>query len=208
MRKLSYQELKDKGLCVKCAKPNPDTPKSMCPECAKKHSQRRKENREYWRRIGFCTKCGKNAAEPEKLMCYECLGAINDRYYAQKEKSVTNREKDKIRKRNKALQNKENGLCYKCGKRVVRDGGLCQYCKAYLKRYRDKNRQSIERSERVSYGICYICGKNKLIENKKVCATCYETRLKTMPAMWDNANNEYFRELETQRRLLIASRYR
>lgn len=207
MRKLSYQQLKEKGLCVKCAKPNPDTSKAMCPECAKKNSDRRKENREYWRKIGYCTKCGKNPAEPNKSLCYECLGDRNDRY-AQKERSATDREKDKIRKRKKALEYKESGLCYRCGKRAVVGGGLCRYCKAYLKRYRDKNRNDIGRNERTSYGICYICGKNKLMENKKVCTDCYETRLKTMPKMWENMNNEYFRELETARREAIANRYK
>lgn len=207
MRKLNYQQLKAQGLCVRCAKPNPDTSKAMCPECAKKNSEQRKENRVYWKRIGRCTKCGKNPPEPNRLMCYECLGAESDRYLL-KEKKAEDKEKEKIHKREKAAQNRENGLCYRCGKQKVIGGGLCKKCKAYQKRYRDKNRCDIERSDRVSYGLCYICGSNELMDGKRICPKCYETRLKTLPSMWENANNEYFRQLETARRMAIASHYK
>ena len=39
---------------------------------------------------------------------------------------------------------------------------------------------AIPRSERVSYGLCYICGKNELVKGKKVCASCYEVRYKSI----------------------------
>lgn len=37
------------------------------------------------------------------------------------------------------------------------------------------------------------------MKGKKVCDKCYETRLSTLPAMWENANNDYFRQLNYAR---------
>lgn len=55
------------------------------------------------------------------------------------------------------------------------------------------------------YGICYICGKNPTMKGKKVCDKCYETRLSTLPAMWENANNDYFRQLNYARFCMIKN---
>lgn len=174
----------------------------MCPVCAEKSSQNRKNNRDYRRKIGVCTRCGKNKAEPYKKLCLECLGADQDRY-AEKKTTDEQRERDKLRKRKLSEERREKGLCTRCGKRSAKNGGICNVCKAYLKRYRDKNRQDIMRSERTDFGICYICGKRPVEKDKKVCAECYETRLKTLPSMWENMNNEYFRQLNYARFCMI-----
>ena len=205
MRKLSYKEMREKGLCTKCGKENPTPEKSMCPICAKKNSENRKNNREYRRKIGVCTRCGKNKAEPHKKLCLECLGADQDRY-AEKKATDEQREKDKLRKRELAEERREKGLCTRCGKHTTESGGICSRCKAYLKRYRDNHRQDIMRSERADYGICYICGKAKVMKDKKVCPDCYETRLKTLSAMWANPNNEYFKQLNYARYCMVKSR--
>ena len=93
----------------------------------------------------------------------------------------------------------------KSGKHQSQNGGLCQRCRAYLKNYREKNRCDLSRSERPDYGICYICGKNPTMKGKKVCDKCYETRLSTLPAMWENANNDYFRQLNYARFCMIKN---
>lgn len=205
MRKLSYKEMREKGLCTKCGKENPTPEKSMCPICAKKNSENRKNNREYRRKIGVCTRCGKNKAEPHKKLCLECLGADQDRY-AEKKATDEQREKDRLKKRELAEERRAKGLCTRCGKHTTESGGICSRCKAYLKRYRDNHRQDIMRSERADYGICYICGKAKVMKDKKVCPDCYETRLKTLPAMWANPNNEYFKQLNYARYCMVKNR--
>lgn len=115
------------------------------------------------------------------------------------------KEKDRLRKRQLKQTRIENGLCPRCGKHQSQNGGLCQRCRAYLKNYRDKNRCDLSRSERPDYGICYICGKNSTMKGKKVCDKCYETRLSTLPAMWENANNDYFRQLNYARFCMIKN---
>ena len=82
------------GLCTKCGKENPTPEKSMCPDCAARQSELRKQNREYRKKIGICTHCGKNPAEPNKNLCYECLGQFQDGYAA-KGRTDEQREKDR-----------------------------------------------------------------------------------------------------------------
>lgn len=53
-------------MCPKCGKENPTPERSMCPDCAARNSELRKQNRKYHERIGICTHCGKNPAEPNK----------------------------------------------------------------------------------------------------------------------------------------------
>lgn len=197
--------MRERGLCTKCGKENPTPEKSMCPTCAEKNSQNRKNNREYRRKIGVCMRCGKNKAEPHKKLCLECLGADQDRY-AEKKVTDEQREKDKLRKREVAKERREKGVCTRCGKYAVESGGICSKCKAYLKKYRDSHRQDLTRSERPDYGICYICGKAKVMKGKRVCSDCYETRLQTLPAMWANPNNEYFKQLNHARFCMVKSR--
>ena len=67
-------------MCPKCGKENPTPERSMCPDCAARNSELRKQNRKYHERIGICTHCGKNPAEPNKKLCYECLGQFQDSY--------------------------------------------------------------------------------------------------------------------------------
>ena len=96
--KLSYKEMRERGLCPKCGKENPTPERSMCPDCAARNSELRKQNRKYHERIGICTHCGKNPAEPNKKLCYECLGQFQDSY-SEKGKTDEQKEKDRLRKR-------------------------------------------------------------------------------------------------------------
>ena len=119
-------------MCPKCGKENPTPERSMCPDCAARNSELRKQNRKYHERIGICTHCGKNPAEPNKKLCYECLGQFQDSY-SEKGKTDEQKEKDRLRKRQLKQTRIENGLCPKCGKHQSQNGGLCQRCRAYLK---------------------------------------------------------------------------
>ena len=204
MRKKSYAELKAEGLCTKCAKPNL-IGGSLCTECRIKQSEQRKNNRRYRVSIGICTRCGKNKSEPNKRLCMECLGKENDIYH---ERGVSSKRKeaDKMRKRKYAEEHRKIGLCYSCGKKYAINGGMCQRCRAKAKIYRDSNRCDISRSERSAYEICYICGSNEIVKGKKVCQSCYEKRIETIPAMLSNPNHEYFDQLNYARICMIRAR--
>jgi hypothetical protein len=205
MRKKTYAEMRSEGLCTICGKPNPTPTLSRCPECAKRARENRRRAKEYRAGIGICIRCGKNKAEPHKKMCYECLGKESDTYKS-KGRTGEQREKDRERKRQLAEERRTAHICIRCGKHHTDTGGLCAYCRGKQKTYRDNNRSDIQRSERPDYGICYICGKQPIIEGKKVCSSCYGTRLETLPAMWENMNNEYFRQLEFARISMVRRR--
>lgn len=190
--------MRENGLCTVCGKENPTPGKSRCPACTERGNANRKENRQYRKRIGICVRCGKHEAEPHKTLCYECIGKEQDSYNAS-QRTDRQREYDRNKKRTLTAKRKAAGLCPKCGKQKSDSGKICENCKAYLARYRERNRKDIIRSERVSYGICYICGKHPTMKNRGVCDICYRNRVKTLPAMWSNMNNEYFRQLNYAR---------
>lgn len=198
MRKLTYKQMREHGICPKCGKENDTPEKSMCTSCRTHHNEQRKANRKYRSNIGMCTRCGRHKAEPYKKLCYECLDKDNEKYHS-KDRTEADRENDREKKRQQAAERKESGCCIRCGRPYHGEKNLCTRCRGYLKNYRDNHRQDICRSERTSYGICYICGSSDVMDGKKVCESCYEDRLKTLPMMWANQNNEYFRRLETAR---------
>lgn len=179
------------GLCTSCGKPNSTPEHGICPSCRERKMSRRRDNYSYRKQIGICVRCGKNRAEPNKVLCYECAGTES-----QTSKGTDrHRESDRNRKKILAQQRIESGMCPKCGKYPVMNGGECKKCRAYGKRYRDSHRDGLMRSEWRSYGICYICGKHAVIPGKGVCRNCYEARLKTIPSMLENQDSEYFRQL-------------
>lgn len=204
MRKMSYAELKANGLCTVCGKENPTPDKSRCPICAARSNANRRENKQYLKRIGLCVRCGKHKAEPNRVLCYECIGEEQDSYYAGR-RTAEQRERDRDRKRALVAERRVSSLCPRCGKKESRSGSICDKCKAYLRQYRDKTRHDITRSERPHYGICYICGKHPVVKDKGVCDECYQDRLRTLPAMWSNPNNEYFRQLNYARICMVRA---
>lgn len=204
MRKKSYAQMRTEGLCPKCGKLNPTPERSRCPDCAERDRQQRRQNAVYLKKIGICVRCKKNPAEPHKTLCYECIGKDYDSYH-QRERTEDERERDRLRKRELSARRLANGLCPQCGKHKSLNGGICKSCRAKQAQYRNDRRADIPRSERPAYGVCYICGDNSVIPGKKVCEKCYQTRLKTLPAMWDNMDNEYFRQLNYARVCMIKS---
>lgn len=192
---MMYAEMRAAGLCTSCGKTNPTPEHGICPCCRGRKSKARRENMAYLKSIGVCVRCGKNKAEPHKVLCYECAGAESDAYFQNGGKTEKQKENDKNRKRLLAQQRLESGMCPRCGKYPAVNGGVCKQCRAYARRYRDLHRDGLPRSEWRSYGICYICGKHAVIPEKGVCQSCYEARLKTIPAMLANQNSEYFKQL-------------
>ena len=157
--------------------------------------------------IGICPQCQKNPVEPNRHSCYECLGRERDRYYERRKNGKLQKKLDQDSQRKKIEYNrrKKSGLCTTCGKKQKQNGLLCASCYVKYRSKAAKKRQEIDRSERVSYGMCYICGANELYENHHVCRKCYQVRQRTLPAMWSNMNNEYFK---SQNNLEYAMRRR
>lgn len=142
-----------------------------------------KEEYQFFKSKGICTHCKKEKAEKGKILCLACK--MQNREYKKKY------DADKIRARDKAKREyrKANGLCVNCGARPQQHGLICNKCYTTILRRKAKN-TDIPRSERVSYGLCYICGKNELVEGKKVCAKCYDTRYKSISKIMYMNKNE------------------
>lgn len=190
MRQLSYKKMKDLGFCPNCGKANDEAETVLCPDCSERKYTIRKENSAYYKEIGICVRCHSRQAEPNKALCYECADS-EVRVYT---------EKDRERKRLVRNERLKQGLCPKCGKEPSVNNGLGVKCRAYLKRYRERTRTEIPRSEWVSYGKCYCCGSPAVLAGKKVCAACYETRMRTMQSCWDNMNTDYWKSTNTIKR--------
>lgn len=155
----------------------------------------KKSGRDFLLKQGICPQCQKRAVEPNKHACYECLGRERDRYQRRKAEGSLNKKctKDNSRKMTEYYNRKRAGICTRCGKMNAQYGLLCGGC---YSKYRSKQlmkQYDIQRSERPSYGRCYICGNDGLYDGHRVCKECYETRMKTLPAMWANMDNSYFR---------------
>lgn len=155
----------------------------------------KKDERDFLLRQGICPRCQKRAVEPNKHACYECLGRERDRYHRRKAEGILDKKcaQDNSRKMTEYYKRKRDGICTRCGKRNAQYGLLCGRC---YSKYRSKQlmkQDDIQRSERPSYGRCYICGNYGLYDCHRVCKECYETRMKTLPAMWANMDNSYFR---------------
>lgn len=132
------------------------------------------ETYQFYKSIGICTHCRKNNAEPGKTLCLDCL--IENRTYKKKHDPVRQRAIDK----DKRQRRKERGLCVNCGCRPQYHGLLCSHCYSTVLRRKEREKSDLSRSELPKYGICYCCCKNPVMDGKKVCKSCYETRLNSI----------------------------
>lgn len=124
----------DKGLCIRCGKPNPDLSRKHCPDCLEEMRVGIKKQNILRAKNGLCVYCGENKALPGKSEC-GC--------YTQK---VT-----EMRQARYAL-----GLCIKCGKNPIdksRSENMCDECLDKLKTYR--KRYNMERSCETARGAYY-----------------------------------------------------
>ncbi len=183
MRKMTYRQMVDAGLCTSCGK---ESNSKICQPCRERRNANRREANRYKKMIGQCVRCS-NAAEPGKTLCLECLGRDSDRYHASERKS---NETKMVR----YYERKENGICTRCGKNPKKKGLLCGRCYGKFRSKQIAKRSDILRHERPSYGLCYICGEPKMTD-RNVCESCYKIRQQTVPAMVAIANSEYFRKL-------------
>lgn len=184
MRKMTYRQMVEAGLCTSCGK---ESDSALCTNCRERRNEQRRASRQYKKMIGQCVRCS-NAAEPGKTLCLECMGSENDKYHD------SGKKKDQGAKMRTYYERKESGICTRCGKRDKEKGLLCGRCYGKYRAKKEAKRCDILRSERLSYGLCYVCGKPKMTD-RNVCESCYEVRKQTIPAMIAVTNNDYFRQL-------------
>lgn len=132
------------------------------------------ETYQFYKSIGICTHCRKNKAQTGKTLCLDCL--VQNRTYKKK----YDRDKQRMTDKNKRKWRKEQGLCVNCGRLPQYHGLLCSHCYGTVLRRKEREKNNLTRSELPKYGICYCCCKNPVIEGKKVCKSCYETRLNSI----------------------------
>ena len=184
MRKMTYRQMVDAGLCTSCGK---ESESIRCTTCRERINEQRRAIRQYKKMIGQCVRCS-NAAEPGKTLCHECLGKDSDKYHASGKKKSTDA------KMRSYYERKESGICTRCGKSPKKNGLLCGRCYGKVRIRQIESQSDILRHERPSYGLCYVCGKPKMTD-RNVCESCYEVRKQTVPAMFAVGDNEYFRKL-------------
>lgn len=128
MARVTYTELKKKGLCVSCRKRNGNG-KAHCDECLKRQQESVVEAREYRRRIHICPMCKVNKLYEDEKYCVECKAVMAERQAKYRE-IKENRDKDREYHRNRRELLKEQGLCTRCGKnRQYRGTLLCAFCR-------------------------------------------------------------------------------
>lgn len=198
-RKITTKELRERGLCIRCGKPNEDTNYSSCPKCRAKLREVRK-NRV---KSGVCTKCGRKA-ETGKTMCLVCLIDNREKSKYARERYETHIKDHKKEYNRKVYQQRVNdGICTMCGKRRPTGGfKICEICR---KKKRITNRRSynkrkkinpyIDRTEWASYEICYSCGIEPTFDGHRVCRKCYEKMCRQLENARKTADTSYFRQL-------------
>lgn len=144
---------------------------------------------------GICPQCQKRTVEPNRKACYECLARERDRYLRRKSNGTLALKlaRGNARKMTEYYRRKQAGICTKCGQRSAAHGLLCNQCYTKSRIKQAARQNDIHRSERPAYGRCYICGAEELYAEHKVCKSCYEQRLKTLPSMWAHMDSSYFR---------------
>jgi NMD protein affecting ribosome stability and mRNA decay len=97
-------------------------------------------NYEYYKKHHICVRCGQEDAERNSTLCFRCRiknreSSINY-YRCHKEEQ---REKNRIKSKNRYNKLKELGLCTSCGKRQAKNNKVfCEHCAA---KSRERNRK-------------------------------------------------------------------
>lgn len=176
MSKTTYLRRKAEGVCVWCAG-ELDGNGIICKSCRDKQSQRRKEDRKFFKSMGICPRCKKNKLMGSEKNCPECLAYMQIVNQKSKDK-----EKEKIYYKQRYENLKTKGICTKCSKRKSVTGKTyCSICLAN-KRERERKRRGfdIDRNERPNYNQCYFCGVD-IESGKRTCESCRQRCIDNLP---------------------------
>lgn len=147
-------------------------------------SRYNKELYDWYKANKICPQCGVNSATPNRVRCEKCLAKNAETAYRKRENVTPEQiENAKMQHRyylkNLRQKRKSEGKCIYCGKPQSKNSTcMCIDCRIKNQRKNEKRRVgSISRSERPVYGMCYLCGSKGLMEGKKVCEKCYNSRM-------------------------------
>lgn len=168
---------------------------------------REKRNREYLKSVHRCRDCKKIDAYTliGHSRCADCVSKDTElkreRYNSDKCKEI----QKKIR-----AQRKIEHKCTRCGKKLKKEYKFltCEQCRLKTReskkiRYAKKTKCNLPRGDN---GMCWQCNKNLCIEDKHLCKSCYDAKMKciekaneanrkekdfiwAMAAMWEMRRN-------------------
>ena len=143
--KLIRDERKEKGLCPRCGKERDNPTKMYCKSCR----EYGKDRRAMFLMLGICPVCGKEKLMGDERMCFDCTKRARDRnIVVSKELSEQSKQKKREYYNNLISTRKENGLCYRCGKRKPADGfKSCRMCR--IKMANQARKRQINNEQRI-----------------------------------------------------------
>lgn len=180
---MTYQELRENGICVRCKKRKAVEGKCRCNSCREKQRIYVNETRKFLQEnVRICPRCKKNRLYGEEKVCLEC-GAYEYKVTMESRKRKGREHYNKLHadwERREHKKRIENGICTRCGKRKADNGfKTCGICRAKNREQKRKNRTTENRNERYERGVCYFC-ENPIKEGYKVCEKHYEMNLKKL----------------------------
>lgn len=201
MANLTSDELHEKGLCVRCRKPNDRADKyRTCTNCSIQTTKNKMKRYEMRYKSGLCIKCGEPNDSDLKL-CFDCRLKVsesrdNDEYRA-KRRMYSERAKSRLF---------AEGKCIYCGKPNDNEKSkMCLACTAKSNEYGRETRKKF-----LEIGICPMCKKEPLFGDEKSCPECraWKTNLteeykKNNPEkvkIWNAKKNQNIRERRVERK--------
>lgn len=166
---------KANNLCVKCGKPL-DRKGALCSSCLKIQNEYQNDTRHWLSEHHICPRCGQNDLVGDEKVCLEC---------AAKAYATAMASRDRLGKehynqmhnawaRNATKERRENGICYRCGKRKADYGyKTCGVCRDKMRRSRETRAKTAKRDMWVRNGLCFFCGQ-PVVEGFKVCQKHYD----------------------------------
>lgn len=192
---MTYEEKKQKGICVKCGKESAQKGKVMCTKCAEKVKFESAERRAFFKKHNICYRCGKNKLFGNEKTCPECLAKVAIANKKMRSKISAEKQTTYYKMRNDRL--KEEGLCRSCGQNPRVEGKT--YCMSCLVKKRENGRvkrmkyMGTPRQERVYCGLCYMCGE-PLDREGSFCKRCAERITKNLPKKHNNTTHIWRKE--------------
>lgn len=171
---ITYQKLKEQGLCVDCREPVTDG-YTRCEKCRKRNALAHNGKKQEFIEMGICPICRKEPLFGQEKTCPVCRAKNTEMTLKAREKdpehyNKVHREWSRI----EYQRRKEQGLCVRCGKRKAYKGLRCGICaEKDLQARHAREPLKLPRSERVKNGICYFCDR-PIKPGYKVCETHYQ----------------------------------
>lgn len=206
-RRMSYAEMREKGLCTSCGKPNSTPQYSMCPACRERRKAVLQKNNAYRRSVNECLRCGQQIIVGGPTYCRDCMDLQRDhmRDFRANHPGYYKVIKQRAYKERYAKCLAE-GLCTECSKRKPDKGHkTCIYCRTKkLRAQREKRKRVllhpyIERVYWPEEGYCQTCGKAPLKPGYKICESCYQKSCASLAKARSCIKDNYFRKLENGR---------